>query len=477
MAKDGRTHVKPGGLAQMTNNYDLIKQETIERNNKRVEALGLKPLPTSLSTSLLSSTQTTAEGKRKVDWDNDGDEDYHPAENEEGLFSSSDDDEFYWSEGKKRTVKMNKQRIVKKKQSRWPAGAMDATSQPSLTTSQQPPSPTTDQTQPQPAATTQLYPPLTKTKKLPRWPVGAMAATSQPSPTTSQLPSSPITDQTLPQPAATTQLYPPPTKTKKLPRWPVGAMAATPQPLPTTRKKLEVVLDTKDQPIGDTGSILQSQLGILARNGNLAPLLYTDWRAPQLTPYKERIWAEVKERSITNLANRDFQTMGHTSGRKAHCRVRAELAKEKGVEPDEVDRITLFERTRTKSDGNPVDKASEIAMARLKEGISQVPESLQSPTFKEEVFGMRFTRSQELRDREQLREELRKEEVDEVRREVVDEVRKEVLAEFGERFSSLERKCARFEAHAKDIGYPLSPSPEANSPTEPSHIKQLDDPI
>ncbi|KAH7845113.1 hypothetical protein Vadar_033102 [Vaccinium darrowii] len=675
MPKDGRIFVKPGGLAQTKNEYDMIKQETIERNNKRMENLGIKPLPTSMP----SSSQTTTEGKRKVDWDNDSDKEYHPPENEEGLFSSGDDDEFYGLEAKKRTVSLkNKKRTVKMKQPRWPVGAMDATSQPSLITSQLPLSPITDQTQPRPA-TTQPYPPPTKTKKLPRWPAGAMDATSRPSLTTSQLPPSPITDQTQPRPA-TTQPYPPPTKTKKLPRWPVGAMTATSQPLPTTSqlppspitdqaqprpatdqpqapptvtkklprfpagsmtatsrsspnnsqphppqlinqlqpqptanqpqpllttnlpepqptmsrkrrsrrldgsraaargrgpsrpykywgtgKKLEVVLDTDNQPIGDTGAILQSQLGILARNGNFAPLTYTDWRAPQLTPYKERIWNEVKdntnvpevfkhnclmsvskkwrdwkdylkihyydtyetdeerlnncpervnpdqwsilvkfwggqcakERSDTNLANREFQTMGHTSGRKAHCRVRAELAKEKGVEPNEVDRIAVFEKTHTKSDGNPVDKASEAAIVRLKEGMSQVPESLQSPTFKEEVFrevlgqdkhgrvrtyglgacpsqvfGTRFTRSQELRDREQLREELRKEVVDEVRKEVIDEVRKEVLAEFGDRFSSLERMCARFEAHAKDIGYPLAPSPEADSLIEPTSNKQ-----
>lgn len=108
--------------------------------------------------------------------------------------------------------------------------------------------------------------------------------------------------------------------------------------------------------------------------------------------------------------------------------------------------------------------------------------SLQSPTYREEVFtdvlgqdtrgrvrtfglgpcpsqvwGTRFTRSRELRDRDQLRAE----------------VRKEVLAEVDDRLSRLERKCARFEAHAKDIGYPLPPSPENDSPISPSHNGQV----
>ncbi|KAG5531733.1 hypothetical protein RHGRI_026376 [Rhododendron griersonianum] len=64
-----------------------------------------------------------------------------------------------------------------------------------------------------------------------------------------------------------------------------------------TGAKLEVKLNKDDQPIGNTAGPLQSQLGIIARNATLAPLTFTDWRAPELYPYKERIWAEVKENS------------------------------------------------------------------------------------------------------------------------------------------------------------------------------------
>lgn len=38
----------------------------------------------------------------------------------------------------------------------------------------------------------------------------------------------------------------------------------------------------------------------------------------------------AKTRSTTNRASRKKQTMGHTSGRKSHCRVRAELKAKKG---------------------------------------------------------------------------------------------------------------------------------------------------
>ncbi|CAL5416814.1 unnamed protein product [Camellia sinensis] len=62
-----------------------------------------------------------------------------------------------------------------------------------------------------------------------------------------------------------------------------------------TRQKLKVTLNEENQPIGDEAAKLQSQLGILAWNGNFAPLTFNDWRAPQLNPYKERIWQEVKK--------------------------------------------------------------------------------------------------------------------------------------------------------------------------------------
>ena len=59
-------------------------------------------------------------------------------------------------------------------------------------------------------------------------------------------------------------------------------------------EKLHVELDDLNQPIGPTAAKLQSQLGIIARNGAFTPLIYNDWRAADLASYKERIWDEVK---------------------------------------------------------------------------------------------------------------------------------------------------------------------------------------
>ncbi|KAI8527418.1 hypothetical protein RHMOL_Rhmol12G0073500 [Rhododendron molle] len=52
---------------------------------------------------------------------------------------------------------------------------------------------------------------------------------------------------------------------------------------------------------------------------------------------------------------------------------------------------------------------------------------------------------------------------------------KEVLAEVDDWLSCPERKRARFEAHANDLGYPLHPSPEEDSPIAPSHNGQLNE--
>lgn len=57
---------------------------------------------------------------------------------------------------------------------------------------------------------------------------------------------------------------------------------------------MPVELDEENKPIGEHAAQLESQLGIIARNGNFAPLTFTDWRAPELEPYKARIWEEVK---------------------------------------------------------------------------------------------------------------------------------------------------------------------------------------
>ncbi|KAF7141089.1 hypothetical protein RHSIM_Rhsim06G0190000 [Rhododendron simsii] len=311
-----------------------------------------------------------------------------------------------------------------------------------------------------------------------------------------------------------------------------------------TGGKLEVKLNKDNQPIGNTAGPLQSQLGILARNATLAPLTFTDWRAPELYPYKERIWAEVKEnttapdaykhnclmsvgkkwkdwkdelkrttynlydndedrlancpnrvdpdqwrvlvqfwgtktakrRSKINHKSRHEQKMGHTSGRKGHCRVKDELTQIKDGVLVEPDRIQVFIKTHTKKDGQPVDEASALAIRRLNEGASQIPESSESPALREElftnvlkpdrngrvrtyglgpcpsqVFGTTYTRSQEQRVKDQLRAELRAELGAELRA----ELRQEVLRDVNDEITQLKNQYATVAAYMKSAGHRL----------------------
>uniref|UniRef100_M1BA95 Leucine-rich repeat resistance protein n=1 Tax=Solanum tuberosum TaxID=4113 RepID=M1BA95_SOLTU len=57
---------------------------------------------------------------------------------------------------------------------------------------------------------------------------------------------------------------------------------------------LHIELNEHGQVIGLEGTRLSSKLGVLARNGILAPLNHKDWRlVPSM--YKDRIWAHIKE--------------------------------------------------------------------------------------------------------------------------------------------------------------------------------------
>nr|XP_009796880.1 PREDICTED: uncharacterized protein LOC104243398 [Nicotiana sylvestris]XP_016439204.1 PREDICTED: uncharacterized protein LOC107765113 [Nicotiana tabacum] len=61
---------------------------------------------------------------------------------------------------------------------------------------------------------------------------------------------------------------------------------------------LHVELNEYGQPIGPETSRLSSKLGVIARNGILAPLNYKDWRlVPKM--FKDIIWAHIKENTDT----------------------------------------------------------------------------------------------------------------------------------------------------------------------------------
>ncbi|XP_058190960.1 uncharacterized protein LOC131308162 [Rhododendron vialii] len=204
----------------------------------------------------------------------------------------------------------------------------------------------------------------------------------------------------------------------------------------------------------------------------------------------------AKRCSKTNSKSKHKQKMGHTSGRKGHCLVRDELTQIKDGVVVEPDRIQVFIKTHTKKDGQPVDEASALAICRLNEGASQIPESLESPALREELFtnvlkpdrngrvhtyglgpcpsqgfGTRYTRSQKQRVKDQLRAELCVE--------LGAELQQEVLRDVNDEITQLKNQYATVVAYMKSAEHPPSPNGAGNgdgdhTPSLMEHNGQVD---
>ncbi|KAI8526357.1 hypothetical protein RHMOL_Rhmol13G0301200 [Rhododendron molle] len=139
---------------------------------------------------------------------------------------------------------------------------------------------------------------------------------------------------------------------------------------------------------------------------------------------------------------------------------------------------------------------------RLNEGASQIPESSESPALREElftnvpnpdrngrgrtyglgpcpsqVFGTRYTRSQEQRVKDQLRAELRAELGAELRA----ELRQEVLRDVNDEITQLKNQYATVAVYMKSAGHPLPASPNGagngdgdHTPSPMEHNGQVD---
>ncbi|KAI8553621.1 hypothetical protein RHMOL_Rhmol05G0030200 [Rhododendron molle] len=131
---------------------------------------------------------------------------------------------------------------------------------------------------------------------------------------------------------------------------------------------------------------------------------------------------------------------------------------------------------------------------RLNEGASQIPESSESPTLREElftnvlkpdrngrvhtyglgpcpsqVFGTRYTRSQEQRVKDQLRAELRAK----LGAELHAELRQEVLRDVNDEITQLKNQYATVAAYMKSAGHPLPPSPNGAGHGDADHTPSL----
>ncbi|KAL7238002.1 hypothetical protein ACSBR2_004160 [Camellia fascicularis] len=93
---------------------------------------------------------------------------------------------------------------------------------------------------------------------------------------------------------------------------------------------------------------------------------------------------EAKERSVTNKASRAQQKITHTTGRKSFAQVREE---QRAKRPDkEPSRAELFILTRTRKDGQPVNKESSVLISQLRERAAQQKETSQNGTVKDDIL-------------------------------------------------------------------------------------------
>ncbi|KAL7238003.1 hypothetical protein ACSBR2_004161 [Camellia fascicularis] len=93
---------------------------------------------------------------------------------------------------------------------------------------------------------------------------------------------------------------------------------------------------------------------------------------------------EAKERSVTNKASRAQQKITHTTGRKSFAQVREE---QRVKRPDkEPSRAELFILTRTRKDGQPVNKESSVLISQLRERAAQQKETSQNGTVEDDIL-------------------------------------------------------------------------------------------
>ncbi|KAG5523885.1 hypothetical protein RHGRI_030771 [Rhododendron griersonianum] len=551
MAKDGKIVFKPGELAQETRNYLEKRNKLIKENYAKIEALGCKQL----ANPFLKKSTTAGKRRNKMDCAVNDDVDWQPGDGEDGSSSCFEDDEYSLEDEECSGARLSKVATTRKRV-QLPAGPMSDILQPLPTINQ-------DQQENQQVQLQEQPQPQVQAKRV-RYQAAPMSAILQPLPTISQ-------DQHENQPV---QLQAQPQVQAKRVRCRAAPMSTILQPLPTisqdqhgnqpppnyhefqspsdedpnsqqqrpkgrgyarpyvgwgTGGKLEVKLNKDNQPIGNTAGPLQSQLDISARNATLAPLTFTDWRAPELYPYKERIWAEVKENTTApdaykhnclmsvgkkwkdwkdELKRTTYNLYDNDEDRLANCPNRVnpdqwrvlvqfwgtKIAKIKDGVVVEPDRIQVFIKTHTKKDGQPVDEASALAIRRLNEGASQIPESSESPDLREElftnvlkpdrngrvrtyglgpcpsqVFGTRFSQSQEQRVKDQLHAELRAELGAELRA----ELRQEVLRDVNEEITQLKNQYATVAAYMKSAGHPLPPSPNGARNGDGDHTPSL----
>nr|XP_018622387.1 uncharacterized protein LOC104084729 isoform X3 [Nicotiana tomentosiformis] len=171
---------------------------------------------------------------------------------------------------------------------------------------------------------------------------------------------------------------------------------------------LHVEFNDLSQAIRPDAARLSSKLGVIARNGILAPLNHKDWRlVPKL--YKNRIWAHIKENTDATEDMRrmlmisvgskwkewkheakmiGYEPYNNDIERLSKCPDRieedqwnalvhywssneAKMTKKNGVKPS---RIEVFKETRTRKNKQPINEIANETMKEMDELAKVYPE-------------------------------------------------------------------------------------------------------
>ncbi|KAG5557687.1 hypothetical protein RHGRI_007812 [Rhododendron griersonianum] len=345
MAKDGKIVFKFGELALETRNYLEKRNKLIKENYAKIEALGCKQL----ANPFLKKSTTVGKRRHKMDCAVNDDEDWQPADGEDGSSSCFEDDECSLEDEQCSGGRLSKVATTRKRV-QLSAGPMSAILQPLLTINQD------------------------------------------------QHGNQQVQLQEQPQPQAL-----PPVQAKRV-RCRAAPMSTILQPLPT---------------------ISQDQ------HGNQLPPNYHEFQSPSDEGH-------VNERAV-ELESHQQSMSSHTTPNLQSL----EQSNEGSRTSVGADRFHLFQR-------------------RLHEGASQIPESSESPTLREELFTNVLKPDRNgRRVKDQLRAELGV------------ELRQEVLRDISDEITQLKNQYATMAAYMKSAGHLLPPSPNGAGNGDGDHTPSL----
>ncbi|KAH7842765.1 hypothetical protein Vadar_008931 [Vaccinium darrowii] len=143
-----------------------------------------------------------------------------------------------------------------------------------------------------------------------------------------------------------------------------------------TGVKLQVMFNEDYKPLGEEGTKLIGQLGIIVCSPNQVPLTYLDWNVvPE--DIKSTIWKEIETIALRNSLNQEWHGPAHKTGQTPFAQIRHEM----NALGQENDKMSVFTKTRDKNDPNESSVVEEF-----KDYLARIPEALQTTEVRDKIF-------------------------------------------------------------------------------------------